>query len=360
MTSHHLSGQCISTMRLTSVFGRSTCAAAICTLLCSTGSIAQGQPPHRDREETRPPARAPQQGGVDLRPKFEVNQQLRYTLVLTNSSWGAHPVGRNPATPGQRNRRPAQTPQQARPTDPDARSNVEFGLLLRTRDVTEGIATVDMTLETVKIKIQAQEMEIEFDSTAKGGGQEGGGDMMAMAMQSIVGTTMTLKVDSNGNIKSISGGEGLAAVGQLGAQGAGNAGDLFGNIFTVKGTAGFASVGESWETESVVDSGLLNRFRITTRYTLSRMQGRDAVITMRGRYAIDSEGGGAAPSQGQATIKESNYSGNYIWDTASGSLKEMNSSMTAVAEANVGDETIETRNESVIKVTRRSTSSRDR
>lgn len=294
-------------------------------------SDAHGQ----EGRDGSPPARATERG-IDLRPRFERGQEMRYRLELTNTSR----IGGGPAAP----RRGQQ------PTAGEMKQKVEFGLLLRVKDVNkEGEAAVDMVLESLRLRIDALEGTVEFDSAAPGGG---GDEFIGAVLKSIVGTTMTATIDRSGNIQKVTGGEALAMLGQTGlpAGGSGGAGprQLFDQILSLKHHTGFAHVGETWENEDVIDSPLLGRMKLQTQHTLARMQGRDAVVNLRGRMMQDSASGTGRP----VNIRHSEYSGNYVWDTAAGSLKELYTAMTVRAETTVGDETVETTNESAVRVSR--------
>jgi hypothetical protein len=301
---------------------RAICCLLSLLLLTSLAFPAAAQP----RRETEPSRPAAADRRVDLRPKFEKGQQLRYKMELNNIS---APVGRGGRTA---------------PAD-EMRSLVELGLLLRTVEVDDqGLATVDIVLESLKLRVQSPEMTAEYDSAA-GGSKD---DMIAMVLSPLVGTKMTAKIDREGNISGISGGEALAMLGQVGAPGAGGPPlQLFSSIFSIKKGSGLAEIGESWENQDVIESPLLGRFRMTTRHTLARMQGQDAVVQLRGQTQRDSQAGG-----GRVTIKDSSYSGQYLWDTRAGALKQMETTMTVNAVTDTGEEKVESRNESTVKVTR--------
>jgi hypothetical protein len=319
-------------------------AAAALSAIAVTSGTALAPPLHLAAHQQP----AAQTGQIDLRPRFEPGQQIRYTLELNNTQSVVPKPVASPAAPRPRPGSPG-TPS----PEPATRSQVELGLLLRVRDVNqEREATVDIVLETIRMKIDGPDLTAEFDSTAKRPGQD---DMVHMMLSSIVGTTMTATIDRTGNIRRITGGEQLTALGQVGMPGVGGgggggggAGGLFGPIFSPKSGPGLVRVGESWENVDVIDSGLLGRFHMTTRHTLQRMQGSDAIVEVRGQYRKDSETGGSS----FAAIKDSSYSGNYTWDTQSGSLKQMNTAMVTRAEQTIGEQTHEIRSEAAVKVTR--------
>jgi hypothetical protein len=309
-----------------------SCRRTIAVSLIALGIL--GLPVFAQHQDDHVPAdQEARHRGIDLRPKFEKGQQIRYRMEVKNTSSTVQP---------------GTSPRRARgqPT-PDAESTVEFGLRLDVREVArDGVATVDMELESMKFRLDGPDMSLEFDSTRPSGS---GDDMAAAILNSIAGTTMRLTIDRAGNITQITGGEGLAALGRIGAAaGGGSPLQLFDNIMSIKHATGFAEVGQSWENQDMIDSGLLGRLRMDTRHTLTRMQGRDAIVDIRGRTAQDSEGA----RTGHVTIRDAAYTGRYVWDTGAGSLKQMDASMSVRAETNIGEESAETRSETTVKITK--------
>jgi len=275
---------------------------------------------------------------VDLRPKFVVGQQTRFVMEVTNTST---PVGA------------ATKPTTVRPrpgTDPrtpagQTKSKIEFGLLMKVKEGggTDG-ATVDVVFERIKVSTTGEDGTVEFDSTKP---QQGEGDLVGILMGQLVGTTLTMKVDPSGNITSISGGESFSMLGQF-MGGGGGAGSLFGPIVNMKKGGGKVAVGESWENEDVVNTGLMGGFKMVTRHTLRSAVGGDAKVDMTGRMVASSEAGSGTVAQ----LKNSKYTGSYVWDTKGGMLKQMDSSMSVEMETSVEDRPVLTRNESTMKVRR--------
>src|SRR5262249_28987918 len=135
----------------------------------------------------------------------------------------------------------------------DSSSKVELGLKIKPVEVSaENGATVELSIETVKAQIKSQDTTIDFDSTKPAKGD----DVASMLFQSIAGSKMTMKVDREGNITSVTGGEQLAALGQLAGGGGGKSGDLFSSIFSVGKASGKAAIGESWENDDRIESPL--------------------------------------------------------------------------------------------------------
>src|SRR5205085_12658983 len=128
-------------------------------------------------------------------------------------------------------------------------SKVEMTLVLSPTAVEPGrAATVNLTIETLKVSNKTGDEKIDFDSSKPVGGED---DIVGSLMRSIIGTTMTLKVDSAGNITSITGGEGLAGLSQF--VGGGGSGQLFGPIVSGRHGNGMARVGESWADVDTID-----------------------------------------------------------------------------------------------------------
>lgn len=256
---------------------------------------------------------------VDLRPKFRAGQQLRYTMEMANSS---KPTKKGP---------------------PSLSSKAEFGLSLKTKAVgADGGATVDLVFDRVKISTESPEQKFEFDSTKPPKGED---DMIGLMLQPLVGSTLTLTVDSAGNISAVNGGEAFAALGQFVA-GGGDASKLFGPLFTVKKGSGMARIGESWENEDAIDNALLGQFTMKTRHVLRSAVAGEAKVDMSGQIRPRSE----APGAGAGQLKDSSFNGSYLWDTERGALKSMDATMRIRMDTNAAGERTESVNEAVVRV----------
>jgi hypothetical protein len=278
---------------------------------------------------------------INLRPKFEAGQRIKYKLELANSSRPDSP------RPSPQPHQPAPVrPGQPTPLQPQTtQSNVEMGLTLQVAEVSaEGIATVKMIFDSLKVATRSDDISVEFDSTKPAAGED---DIAAMLLKSIVGTALTMKVDRNGNISSVTGGEAFMALGQF-TSGSSSAEQLFGPIFSGNPAKGSAKIGESWEYADRLSSGLLGDFKMVTKHTLRGLQGSNAQIAITGRIEPTSESPGSSSYQ----VKNSTYTGNYLWDTTKGQLARMETSMNVQIEDKAGHEKTNTRNESTVKITR--------
>lgn len=315
---------------------------------------------------------------IDLRPKFEKGRESRFKLDLTSTTTQTPVTGKQqpaaPAHPAAPTSRPnqKQPPRRSPTTNPDdadplgkapapgqdgpSKTHFEMDLKLKVTDakVEEG-ATVDLVIEHFKVSITGGMLDTEFDSSKPPKSD----DIAGMLFQSIAGSTMTLKVDANGNITSVTGGDALAALGQLsggsapspgtGAASA-SSGQLFSSLFSMNKVSGKAAVGESWENTDTVDSPLLGQFKMITRHTLTSVHGHDANVDLHGRI----EPGSEAPGQQPFTIKGSRHDGRYVWDTASGMLSQMQSQLTTELQGKFGGEDeVLTRSESKLSIVRK-------
>jgi hypothetical protein len=300
---------------------------------------------------------------VDLRPKFERGQEIKFKLEVNNVSTAPpdtsdpldDPADAKPANrPGSRPP-PATTPR-TKPNQNNSRpettkSKIEFGMTLKVKDVDEARnATVDLIFTTVKVSIDGPQMKEEFDSTRPRPRKADDVDVIGTVLAPLVGSTFTMKIDRAGNISSVTGGDGFAMLGQVvpGTGGAGSMPQVFGPIFTTRKGDGFARVGESWENDDKLDSGLMGDFKMATRHTLSGVSGGVATVNIVGRIAPQTQAPGATTFQ----LKDSSYGGKYLWDTKAGMLRQMDTKMSVKVEHKLKDQPTEVTNETTTKLTR--------
>ncbi|MFT3683381.1 MAG: DUF6263 family protein [Phycisphaerales bacterium] len=260
------------------------------------------------------PAPAKSDGKVDLRPKFELGDVVRYTLRQTSDQV---------------------VPNQADPKDPNkTHQERTIGLKMSTKAVDKetGEATVEIVYETVKAKIDGPLGLVEFDSTkppAKGTPTKKSddpldaiNDAVLESFKKMVGTTMTMKVAKDGRIISITGGESLApdiipGLTQAWGDSMKQLGGLFGPINS-KSSAGFdgtARVGERWTHTDGVTLGPLGGLDILTNYELRSAQGSVAKVYFTGLAQKKSAGEGSP-----IAVDDAKHNGQYAWDTRRGQL----------------------------------------
>jgi hypothetical protein len=286
-------------------------------------------------------------GLVDLRPKFKTGQKTRLRMTMESKGTAPNLSGLDidhildgpdaPAPPGPGKKpapsKPSPTKpggQPKEPAEPELKSRQEFVLVFVVKDGQEGNdSIVDVTFESMKASSESRDYKEEYDSTKP----EPAGrsnldprlpasydDPLLAAMKPLVGSTITLTVDPNGNIKDAKGGSEWSSL--AGLVGGGSPGELFRGILSPSSSPGLVRVGQAWETRDRVKTGVMGEFNMTTQSRLTSHAGALAHVDFKGAITPGSEGG---PGDGTFQIKESTYQGRYAWDTERGFLKSMSS-----------------------------------
>jgi hypothetical protein len=176
----------------------------------------------------------------------------------------------------------------------------------------------------------------------------------------MVGTKLTMKLDRDGNIKSVSGGESLAGGGASGLEGllaglgkgaggmggvplptSSNAGPM-GWVITGPAQKSSVHVGETWTNNDSLSGTPIGGFTMMTKHTCKSASPTSANFSFSGRADAQSsgqgDGGGAGLGGllGGFALKESSYGGTYTWDTGRGELKEMTSTLNTRIEQGSG------------------------
>ena len=190
-----------------------------------------------------PPANVPTRPGtgalINLRPKFTKGQVIKFKMNMTSSGTQNLP-----------------SIDRGQPLQPLKQSmSQEIGLSLKVTETTPNENTkADLVYDTVKLSMTTPDgSKVEFDSTKPPAGDA---DPIAMMLKSLVGLSMTLTIDKDGNITSVdSSSSPLADAGMLKAfTGADVVKNLFGPITTTSKSNGEARVGESWTNEDQIDA----------------------------------------------------------------------------------------------------------
>lgn len=342
---------------------RFTIATAV--LVPTSLAGAQSAPKAPPRETPRQPES--QKIEVDLRPRFRVGSDRRVVLKQETSQTvpsldagdGAAP-GTTSAVPGKRGGPAAKQP----PAEQRVSSTTELTLVFRPTRVDDTGASVDVIIDAIRATRKGGDADDTFDSsrpatqpgkkpsgkpsnpkTAPGGPDADAMIEQLMAEQSLesqmrplVGEKMTLRLDADGDVVEVQGGErlvaalspmsgGLASLGDLtGAGDSNNAKDIFKSIVGGPGKPK-ARVGESWDSTTQLDMAILGPMRMRTQSTLSSFRGGVAQIDMRGGLEPRSESGdnaaGRKASKSQPAV-DVNYSGSCLWDSEDGFVRSMN------------------------------------
>ncbi len=265
---------------------------------------------------------------VDLRPRWEKGQQIRFRMELKSNN--AVGMGEE-----------AGSDQQQGVTQ-------DIRLLFRVVDAKpESDATVELVYEKLKVSMTTPVGTFEFDTDQPK--EKDAGNTLAPGFRALAGTVLTLTIDPDGNIKNVSGGEALSGAGLAGRLSQpGDLKDLIGPIMTPKRSPGVVSVGQSWENVDTIDSGFIGRFKLTTKHTVKSANANAAEVDVSGRFDKDSE----APSGSAFQIKAGKFDGRYTWDTAKGMLKKMDTTQSFKIEGAMGEQKISVSNDTTMKITR--------
>lgn len=249
------------------------------------------------------PARAQK---VDLRPRWEKGAQWRFRMETSSV---------NSIKMGDEASRRTSASQEAQ-------------LLLKVIDSQpEADSTVELIIESSKATADGPDGKRRFDSSRPG--DKDAKDRFGDGLRALVGLKLTLTVAPDGHISRITGGEGLMSSDLVAPfTNPDKASDLFGPILSLKKGDGFASVGQSWENEDRIDTGLLGRIRVSNRHTLRSAAGGTARVVTDGTIEADSE----SPDS-PITIRDGKVTGSYEWDTRAGMLRRMDSRVSFKIEA---------------------------
>lgn len=271
---------------------------------------------------------------VDLRPRFEQGQVVRYMLEQnsTSKTIADRDKTKNTAT----------------------QMDQTIWVSMRTMQVDEsGVATVEVTYERVKLSIDSNDFKGSYDTAQpatttpspsspatrspatpstpsrpatppkQNPDDRENTEMLAMAIRPMLDAKLTLKIDAAGNILSASGGAEMSPISSPGLDGLKGLGSksgagLLGPIFTAKKSSGRARIGESWTNEDTLDASALGSMKMRTTHTLRSASGGAANIEVVGLIDKTSENV-YSPVQ----IKDTTFAGRYKWDTAKGQLESM-------------------------------------
>lgn len=268
------------------------------------------EPTKSPAKSTPPPATA---GRIDLRPKWELGQVVRYTMKQTSDQ---------------------QTPNAEDPKDPHkSRLEQTVGLKMTAKavDAQTGEATVEIVYETVKAKLDGGIANVDFDSTRPAPKTpkkpadplDEIDNLVADQFKQMVGTTITMKVARDGRITSTTGGESLSPTMIPGlaipaAEAMKHLGGLIGPITTnsTPGFDGLARIGDRWTHRDQLDVGPIGGLDLTTTYDLRTHAASVAKVYFKGHADGNRSSGQPQP----VGLDSSDYSGLYAWDTRRGQL----------------------------------------
>lgn len=281
--------------------------------------------PPATHAEPVPPA-----GTADLRWKPKEGQSFIYELQQKSTNRTVV----NPPAPT----KTARPPKQSRPAadqgtiDSTLDQALTLELTVRSSDAELG-STVDLKITRVRATITTPDGTTKVDSDTPDSGHAA--DPIALALQAIAGTTLTLTVGPEGNItKSEGGGETLGLASLLG--GAGGAvlpRDALGLITSSSSTPARAKVGQRWTTTSALAGSLLGDAAMTTTHTLKKLRGSAAEVDMQGHLEPSGTRREKADAPSLFQVTSAQIKGRYEWDTSAGWIRSMSTTQTTRIEA---------------------------
>lgn len=246
---------------------------------------------------------------IDLRPKFVVGREARYTMKIDSS---LSTQVNAPDLPGE----PAQTS-----------VNQELDLRVVCTAATEAGGIIDLYFDRFKLNMAEGDMEAEFDSSTPAA--QDAENPAARVVRPLVGAKLTLHLDHDGNITKIDGGAELARLSSsFGRELAdpARARALFGPIFTAQKAPGSAKLGQSWTTSDTTDLAPFGSLTFRTTTTLDRFKAPDAELSIAGEMTL-------APEQaGKSKLKTSTYEGALTWDSDAGLPRSLRTKQSLALE----------------------------
>lgn len=270
-------------------------------------------------------ARAQASREIDLRPKFEKGQEIRYEMRTDSIDESAFSAGLMEALDDAGARRDVSRPTRTRTLQ-------RMGLLLRVVDVEPEVgATVEMVVESVAVTLESNDVSTTYDSKKppkepRNSAREPSEEEMEIrairtAVDLMVGSKATFKIDSTGKITSLSLPSSLdqtalpavlgsARPSDTSAQ-ASNVGVPFNQIISHGHPTGIVRLREDWTNSDMISSiGVALRTHHKLRSATSKAASVDIV-------------GVLTPQSENAKVLDADYEGSYTWDTEQGQLIKM-------------------------------------
>lgn len=226
---------------------------------------------------------------VDLKPKFEVGQEIKY--VLTQDSQGVMKRGDQEMKAAQK----------------------------QNMTVSRKVATVDEKGATVELKVLRVEMtsdtpggKVEFDSEKPA--DQDAGNMIAAQWRPVIGQTYTVHLALDGEITKVDVPAGLPVMNNAEA-----IKSSFNALFRVRQGGEMTAVGETWkQTENIPTSPGMGALTNDAELTLKSLKEENAVVSFASKVAFKE--GQAPPGM---EIKEGSVNGDITWNVKQGTLVKL-------------------------------------
>ncbi len=271
--------------------------------------------------------------GVDMRPKFKAGQDTKYRMQISQTAKSKSKDAKTKDT------------ERDMLADLGGEENTdhEIKFSLKVKQVNDdGTSHVDLVYDSVKVTGEMNGDKVSMDSTKPASTDKG---EQAAMLRGMAGTTISLVIDKDGNIKETKGGGGL-----LGEGGS----DLLGPIFSPGKAPGSARLGQSWTNiDEIGMGGLVGPMRLVTTHTLENVNNGEARVNVVGKIDAGEESpGGGGKGKEMIKITKSDHSGSYVWDLDRGQIKSMSSTMKSELKVDLGGMDMTRTGDTVMKLER--------
>lgn len=241
---------------------------------------------------------------VDLKPKFVVGQELRYSIDQNSDAVMKQ------AAPG---------------AEGEAKENkvTQHQLMIvsrKTVSVSETGAQVEMTVQRVSLKAKVPAgADLNFDSDDPA--EKDVNNPLAMQWRPLIGKVYTFEVGLDGDIKSVKVPQGVFIMNS--PEGVKSS---FAPLFRIRPGEPLTAVGESWtQNDDIATGGAMGNMVSEAHVTLKEVKDDTARISFDGRVRYKDQGAAQAMD-----IKDGTISGETRWDLKAGNLQSLEGSQRLV------------------------------
>lgn len=286
-------------------FGRIICPA--CVAMATLGVPAAAQ-----SEGSGPGVRsAPGSRLIDLRPKFEQGQEIRYEMRTETTTAFEADAGDLELENSRKIQQQLDLRFKVLETDPEVGTKLE------------------VIVDRVTARIVSDDEDIAYDSAKPPKGETDRAEGMAFsAFEKMVGSSVLLTIEPSGRIASISAPSTLDGAGSFEAVAMGGGGRLtstaggiglpFGEMLSMGHPTGLVKPREEWTNSDTLGGVGMN---MITTHKVRTASGNSAKVAIEGKIERPSEGGAGDPMA--SMVKGFVFDGEYDWDTAKGQLNKM-------------------------------------
>lgn len=314
------------------------------------------------------------QGAFDLRPKFRMGQDRRVRLKLESHEISPDLLAETEEGDAPAPKKSPKTNKPGAAAESEMNTWQEFVLVFRPVRVSAEGSEVEVVFESIKSKVEGPGVDDTFDSskpapkvTKPSQQAPKPSDPLQQLealtkppsleelMRPLVGDTLTLTIDRDGNITDVRGGQKLvralnpmapSAMTQMG--GDAPIRDLFKSMVGTPGKP-HAKPGETWSSATNLDVFPIGNASLRTDYTLAGVRGDTGSIVFKGGLKPRED---ASPGGGGLTISKAEYAGTTDWDQADGFARGMNAKQELNAELAIGQSNVKIRQKQTVSMER--------